>query len=129
VRIGIDLLAIDELDRLVERTWFTRYVFADAELADAAELSGARRREFLAGRFAAKEAVLKVLGVGLFQGVSPRDIAVTRLSAGTPLVTLQRSAARAARLAEITHVTLSITHKRGLAAVVAMGWQEPGRPG
>jgi holo-[acyl-carrier protein] synthase len=122
VRLGIDLLAVDELDRLVRRTWFTRYVFAETELADASTLSGSKRREFLAGRFAAKEAVLKVLGVGLFEGVAPRDIAVTRMPSGAPHVTLRHSAARAAQCAEITHVTVSITHKRGLAAVIAVGW-------
>lgn len=122
MRLGIDLLAIDELDRLASRSWFTRYVFADAELAEASGLSGARRGEFLAGRFAAKEAVLKVLGVGLFDGVAPRDIAVGRLDSGAPQVTLGGSAARAAQRVQISHVTVSITHKRGLVAVVAAGW-------
>ncbi|GAB3981105.1 4'-phosphopantetheinyl transferase superfamily protein [Plantactinospora veratri] len=68
MRLGIDLMSVDELDRLTRRAWFIRYAFADAELAHADRLSGERRREFLAGRFAAKEAVLKVLGTGLFEG-------------------------------------------------------------
>jgi holo-[acyl-carrier protein] synthase len=122
VRLGIDLLAVDELDQLVRRPWFTRYMFAAAELSAAAALHDSRRSEFLAGRFAAKEAVLKVLGVGLFDGVAPRDIAVTSMPSGAPLVTLHASAARAAQRADISSVTISITHKRGLAAVVAMGW-------
>jgi len=122
VRLGIDLVAVDELDRLLRRGWFVRYVFAAEELAQAETLGDSRRREYLAGRFAAKEAVLKVLGTGLFEGVAPRDIALLRRSGGAPHVTLRGSAAQAARSASITHVTVSVTHKRDLVAVVAAGW-------
>lgn len=122
MRIGIDLLGIDELDRLVTREWFLRYIFSDVEFVQAATLTGERRREFLVGRFAAKEAVLKVLGIGFFQGVPPRDIAVGRLDGGAPEVTLQGDAVRAARQARIRDVTVSITHKNGMVAAVAAGW-------
>src|SRR5947209_6354520 len=71
MRMGVDLLRADELYRLGTREWFMRYIFADVEFAQAATLTGERRREFLAGRFAAKEAALKVLGIGILQGVAP----------------------------------------------------------
>lgn len=122
MRLGVDLLCLSDLDRLVRRRWFARYAFAEAELAQARALGGARRREFLAGRFAAKEAVLKVLGTGLFQGVAPRDIAVLRTGPGAPEVTLCGGARPAARAAGITHLTVSITHKRDLIVAVAAGW-------
>jgi len=122
MRLGIDLVTVGELDRLCRRDWFTRYAFAPAELAGAGGLGDARREEFLAGRFAAKEAVLKVLGVGLFEGVAPCDIAVVADSGGRPEVILCRSASRAAERAEITRVTVSITHKNGVVAAVAAGW-------
>ncbi|GIJ38300.1 holo-ACP synthase [Micromonospora andamanensis] len=122
MRLGIDLVALDELDRLLRRGWFLRYFFAAEELAQAEALGDSRRREYLVGRFAAKEAVLKVLGTGLFEGVAPRDIALPRTPGGSPSVTLRGSAAQAARSASITHVTVSVTHKRDLVAVVAAGW-------
>jgi holo-[acyl-carrier protein] synthase len=122
MRLGIDILQADELDRLVERAWFTRYFFAETELYHASTLTGERRREFLAGCFAGKEAVLKVLGTGLFDGVAPRDIALGRTAKGAPTVTLRASAARAAGRARVRRVTVSITHKRGLVAAVAAGW-------
>jgi holo-[acyl-carrier protein] synthase len=78
--VGVDLMSVSELDRLRGRRWFERYVYAQAELAAAAGMADRRRREFLVGRFAAKEAVLKALRVGLFQGVSPCDIVVTRFT-------------------------------------------------
>ncbi|GAB3845551.1 hypothetical protein GCM10029963_24010 [Micromonospora andamanensis] len=71
MRLGIDLVALDELDRLLRRGWFLRYFFAAEELAQAEALGDSRRREYLVGRFAAKEAVLKVLGTGLFEGSPP----------------------------------------------------------
>jgi holo-[acyl-carrier protein] synthase len=122
IRLGLDLVALDEIDRLVERRWIVTYFFAEAEMAHAATLGDSRRREFLAGRFAAKEAVLKVLGVGLFDGVRPRDIAVEPVGSGAPRVTLSESAAAAAGRAEIAQVTVSISHKRELVAAVAAGW-------
>ncbi len=122
MRLGLDLVALDELDRLVERRWLTRYLFADTEMAYAATLASRRRTEFLAGRFAAKEAVLKLLGVGLFQGVAPRDIALDRTATGAPRVSLRDTAERAAASAGVTGVAVSITHKRGLAVAVAVGW-------
>lgn len=122
MRLGIDLLTVGELDRLCRRDWFARYAFAPVELASAEQLRGTRRDEFLAGRFAAKEAVLKVLGVGLFDGVAPCDIAVVGISGGRPDVTLHHSASRAAERARITQVTVSITHKNGMVAAVAAGW-------
>jgi holo-[acyl-carrier protein] synthase len=122
MRLGIDLMRVDELDHLGERAWFLRYVFAESEAAEAAAMAASRRREFLAGRFAAKEAVLKVLGKGLFQGVLPRDIRLDRTPGGAPSVSLDATAVLAAEEAGITDVTVSITHKADLVAAVAVGW-------
>lgn len=121
MRVGIDLLNVDELDRLATRPWFRRFIFADAEL-DQAYALGARSREFLAGRFAAKEAVLKVLGIGLFQGVPPRDISLGRADNGEPTVVLHGAARVAAQRRRITDVEVSITHKGQVVAAVAIGW-------
>lgn len=121
MRVGIDLLGVDELDRLSTRPWFRRYIFAEPELAQADEL-GARRREFLAGRFAAKEAVLKVLGVGLFQGVPPREISLGRMDSGEPTVLLHGAARLAAQRRLISAIDVSITHKGQMVAAIAIGW-------
>jgi holo-[acyl-carrier protein] synthase len=122
MRLGIDIMSADELDGLVHRAWFHRFAFSPVEVATAADLAPDRRREFLAGRFAAKEAVLKVLGTGLFLGVAPRDISLPRDRSGAPDVLLSGPAAHIARLVGVEHITVSITHKRDLVAAVAMGW-------
>nr|WP_206312770.1 holo-ACP synthase [Streptomyces sp. 196(2019)] len=106
-----------ELDRLTTRRWFLRYCYAPEEIERAHRLTGRRRQEYLAGRFAAKEAVLKALGRGLFQGVAPRDILVGRAAGGAPHVELRGSAAEAA---PGTTVLISITHKGDAVAAVAL---------
>jgi holo-[acyl-carrier protein] synthase len=122
LRLGVDLVRPDRLDRLVHRPWFRRYVFAEPELLDAAQLRGTRRLEFLAGRFAVKEAVLKVLGVGLFETVLPRDILLRRTPGGAPAVELTATASAAAGCAGLDRLTASITHGDGLVVAVAAGW-------
>jgi holo-[acyl-carrier protein] synthase len=75
--------------------------------------------ERVAGRWAAKEAVSKVLGLGV-RGVGWREIEVLPNFAGQPQVLLHgRAAARAARLG-IGEVTVSISHERKMAVAVAM---------
>jgi len=128
IRVGVDLLMLDELDRLLGRRWFDRFCFAGAELAEASGLTGDRRREYLAGRFAAKEAVLKVLGLGLFQGVAPREIAVIREVSGAPRIDLTGRARTAADQARLATISISITHKRDLVCALAVGWSAAGPP-
>lgn len=116
-RVGVDVLDCSELRRLLERSWFLRFGFAPEELAHAETLGADRRLEFLAGRFAAKEAVLKVLGTGFLQGVAPREICVKHTSHGAPVVHFR---GRAAALA-LSPVSVSITHKQNVVAAVAIG--------
>ncbi|MEV7901734.1 holo-ACP synthase [Streptomyces anulatus] len=88
MRIGVDVLAIGELDRLHTRGWFRQHTYDQEELELAGSLSPSREREFLAGRFAAKEAVLKVLGTGFGNGISPAHVRVLRDGRSAPVVRL-----------------------------------------
>ena len=86
------------------------------------------RMERIAGRWAAKEAVSKVLGLGV-RGVGWREIEVLPDRAGKPHVYLHdRAAVRAARLG-LTGIAVSITHERSMAAAVALGERGEGAPG
>lgn len=119
--LGVDLLALSELDRLLTRSWFREYAYAAEELATADELGESRRREFLAGRFAAKEAVVKALGCGYGGGVTPRQAAVLRADGGAPRVRLSGALARAADELGLTELDVSISHKTGFVVAVAIG--------
>lgn len=120
-RVGVDVLDREELLGLIERPWFLRFTYAPQELAHAERMSGERRTEFLTGRFAAKEAVLKVMGRGLFQGIAPREVCVDRTPEGLPEVRLLGRAAAAGPSA----ISVSITHKRNVVAAVAIGVPAP----
>ena len=119
--IGIDAVEIKRIQsaraRLGER--FERRVLSDPERELLAASSTPDM--FMAGRFAAKEAVMKVLGTGWAKGVRFRDIQVLRDSDGVPVVHLEGVAAERARALGVSHVLVSITHTRDLAMAMATG--------
>ncbi|MEV8312235.1 4'-phosphopantetheinyl transferase superfamily protein [Streptomyces flavidovirens] len=117
-RVGIDVLDSSELRRLIKRPWFLRFSFAPEELRHAESMGAARRLEFLAGRFAAKEALFKALGFGFLQGIAPREICVEPTTRGAPAV---RFTGRAAQLSPRPRAAVSITHKQNVVAAVAIG--------
>ena len=83
------------------------------------------RAETLAGRWAAKEAVSKVLGLGV-RGIGWRDIEVERLPTGQPAVRLHgRAAARAEQLG-MGRIALSISHESDYAVAIAFGIRTAG---
>jgi holo-[acyl-carrier protein] synthase len=109
--VGIDLLEIDRLERALERhPRLARRIFTAAELEYAA--ARARPGRHLAARFAAKEAVVKALGLAAF---GLRDIEVV---AGEPPTI--RLSGRAAAAAGDRRVDVSLTHSRDNAAAVAV---------
>jgi len=82
----------------------------------------------LAGRWAAKEAVSKVLGLGV-RGVGWREIEIRRTRAGQPIVSLHgRAEERRLTLGLSEPLSVSISHIRDLAVAVAVGIR-PAAPG
>lgn len=112
--IGVDIVEVPRVERAVTR-WgdaFLGRVFTDAERRHAGSAPGAFQR--LAGRFAAKEAVMKALGLG-WRSMAWRDIEIGTDALGKPLVRLSgRAAAAAARLGAGAWL-VSISHTRHLA--------------
>src|SRR5256885_10812511 len=83
--------------------------------------------ERFAVRFAAKEAVLKVLGEGILR-LSLRDIEVVRAPTGKPSLTLHGVAAERAKALGITSWQLSLTHTDTVASAVAVGLHDDIEP-
>ena len=119
--IGIDAVEIDRIRSARERLGeaFERRVLSDGERSLLAASSTPDM--FMAGRFAAKEAVMKVLGTGWAKGVRFRDIEVMKDSDGVPVVHLEGVAGERARTLGVTQVLVSITHTRNLAMAMATG--------
>jgi holo-[acyl-carrier protein] synthase len=108
--VGIDLIEIERVERALERRpRLAERLFTSAELAYAN--GRARPGRHLAARFAAKEAVIKVLGTG----VPLREIEV--VSGEPPRLELH---GRAAELAGDVEIAISLTHSRESAAAVAI---------
>lgn len=74
----------------------------------------------LAGRFAAKEAVLKCLGIGLRRS-SWQDLEVLPDSLGNPLVSFKPALVKVLQEKKMGTVKVSITHSRDYAMAVAIG--------
>lgn len=113
--VGIDLLEIDRLERALERhPRLAERVFTTAERDYAA--ARARPARHLAARFAAKEAVVKALG--LTGGFGLGEIEVV---AGQPPTVRLTGRAAAAADAEGVDLRISLTHSRDFAAAMAVG--------
>ena len=83
------------------------------------------RPETFAGRWAAKEAVSKVLGLGV-RGIGWRDIEIVRLPTGQPSIRLHgRASARAEQLG-MGRIAVSITHESEYAVAIAFGIRTAG---
>ena len=114
--IGIDLIDIDRIAAVMGRhpDRFVNRVLTERERRYC---RGKLTR--IAGRWAAKEAVSKVLGLGV-RGVGWREIEVLPNWAGQPQVHLHRRAANRAEALGLEEVTVSISHERHMAVAVAV---------
>ena len=120
MRIGVDLIEIERLVRTIERRpSFLDRVYTERELQMAATLQGHRRNEFLAGRFAAKEAVVKALRLTLQGGRALRGIEILKNPSGAPELHLHGCARHAAETANVGTHDISITHDKGKAIAFA----------
>lgn len=75
----------------------------------------------IAGRFAAKEAILKVLGTGWRGQISWTDIEILNDEAGQPHATLKGPTAEIARQKGVARIIVSITHTENYGAASAIG--------
>lgn len=117
VGLGVDLCEIARMERALKRHPTMRdRVFTDEERAYCD--SRARPAESYAGRFAAREAVIKALGG--YRGKSWKDISVTRAPSGAPAIRLEGNAKVRADALGIDRVLITFTHERTSAVAFAV---------
>ena len=121
---GIDLVDCPRIEQMIERHGerFVKRVFTTAEQAYAE--ANKNEVEKLAGRFAAKEAVLKLMGTGWRGKIAWTDIEITNNAAGQPEVTLSGEVKRIAKELGIGHISISITHTANFAIASAVALAE-----
>ncbi|MCH9815429.1 MAG: holo-ACP synthase [Actinomycetia bacterium] len=111
VACGVDVTSIAR----IEQTWqnagpdFVATVWSDSELNDAAGDPA-----MLAKRWAAKEATMKALGVGV-DTLRPIDIVIRTTAVGAPILTLSNAAERIASERGVTAWSVSMSHEGDLA--------------
>ncbi len=121
IGIGVDIVDLDRFAGVLERRAnFATRVFTAAEREYCEQTKGPMKRvERYAARFAAKEAVMKVLGVGLGE-FAFHDVEVERAESGAPALVLHGKAAAIAAEGGATVWHLSLSHSDIVAiAVVA----------
>lgn len=120
--LGIDIIKVDRIRLSLERfgARFSGRVLTPAERSYVRD-----RPETFAGRWAAKEAVSKVLGLGV-RGIGWKDIEIERLPTGQPSVRLHGRAARRAEQLGMDRIALSISHESDYAVAIASGVRQAG---
>lgn len=106
--IGLDIVELDRVARLDGRNAkFRERILSEKELQIYETLSGNRKIEYLAGRFASKEAFSKARGTGIGADCSFLDIQVLSEASGQPVLYFH---------GQRVNGFISITHTRTVAA-------------
>ncbi|MDW7650734.1 MAG: holo-ACP synthase [Bacillota bacterium] len=120
LRCGVDIIEIERISRVYRkrpRLFFRRF-FTEREQT---YLAGRKHVEkHLAARFAGKEAVFKLLGLGLGQ-LAWTDVEIVSLPGGEPSVILHGRALERARELDIRQIAISLSHSRDYATGMAVG--------
>lgn len=123
VGVGLDLVEVARVrSALARRPGFAERVFTDHERDSPA--GGARAVQRLAARFAAKEATMKALGVGL-GAFALRDVEVVTDADGRPSVVLHGAASACAERLGVGALAVSLSHTSTYASAVVLAEARP----
>ncbi len=117
-KIGIDIVDMERLTpQMIDR--IRMRVFSKSEIAEMEALKNPRRRiEYFAGRFAAKEAFFKALGIGIFNTVLDQ-VEVLADETGRPYLRVSETV-RSAYIGEYASCSVSISHDGSYAVAVVL---------
>src|SRR5258708_13174501 len=125
VGIGTDIVECLRIGRMIEQygELFLTRVFTEREIRYCQERK--RATEHFAGRWAAKEAILKCLGTGWSRGISWTDLEIRNDPAGRPHVLMCGAAKDLAQSLRIADILISISHCRAYAPAYALALTTP----
>jgi len=120
--LGIDIIKVDRIEAALKKfgSRFSRRVLTPSEQRYVRD-----RPETFAGRWAAKEAVSKVLGLGV-RGIGWKEIEIERLPTGQPSVRLHGRAQARSRQLGMVRIAVSISHEADYAVAIAFGVRTAG---
>ena len=114
--IGCDLVEIARIARASKKSRFLANIYSENELEIYYQNNC---MEFLAGNFAAKEAIVKAAGIG-FRGFLPREIEILRNDLGAPYVVLSNIAKEKLMISEDCAIHISISNIKKIAMAMAI---------
>ncbi|MFL2664399.1 MAG: holo-ACP synthase [Dehalococcoidia bacterium] len=114
---GIDMIEIERIQHVLNQYQerFLNKIFTKKE-----QIYCNKRSKQLASRFAAKEAVMKLLGTGV-RGIPWKSIEVSRKRGSPPEIILHEKAITRAKKMGITRIALSLSHSKKYAIASAVG--------
>ena len=121
VKIGTDICQINRIKSVYKRYGkrFLKRILTENEIKYVTSRKKTSMNR-LAGRYAAKEAVSKVLGTGL-RGVYFKEIEILRESSGAPKIVLHKRAKQKAKEKKLNNFEVSISHERDFAIAFVVG--------
>ncbi|MGE0375235.1 MAG: holo-ACP synthase [Planctomycetaceae bacterium] len=127
VGLGTDIVEITRIGQMIERhgELFLQRVYTESEIRYCQQRKEAMQH--YAGRWAAKEAVMKTLGTGFTRGVGWQDIEIANRRSGQPQIVLSGGAKEFAAQRGIDEILISISHCRTYATATAIALQNQAR--
>ncbi len=118
--LGTDITETERIASMVERHGdaFLNRIYTPAEIEYCSSKKNAAQH--YAGRWAAKEAVMKSFGTGFVKGIHWAEIEVVSQPSGKPIIELSGPTARFAERLGITQIVLSISHCKLYATATAI---------
>lgn len=120
VGLGTDIVEISRIGQMIERhgETFLNRVFTESEN----EYCGTKKNkeQHYAGRWAAKEAVMKTLGTGFIKGIGWKEIEVVNLKSGKPTIVISGGVESFAGEMGIEEILITISHSREFATATAI---------
>ena len=127
IGLGTDIIEVPRIGEMIERhgELFLQRVFTEQEIRYCQQRKAALQH--YAGRWAAKEAVMKTLGTGFTKGVGWTDIEVVSQNSGKPIIVLGGTTAEVAKQQGIDEILITISHCRAYATATAIAVQRQPR--
>jgi holo-[acyl-carrier-protein] synthase len=118
IGIGIDLVDIRKIAKSIESSAFQHKVFTPDELRTCGDKK--KKAECLAGKFAAKEAFMKAIGMGIRQEIWFTQIEVLNRETGQPYLRVYAEAERRLNELQATGMHVSISHDDHQAVAIVI---------
>lgn len=115
---GIDILDVVRMEKFLQNEHFLERYFTPYEITYVNNTH--RKTQTLAGMYCAKEAFLKAIGIGLFNGIELNEIEVHHEPSGKPYIILSDRAKLVTMTKGIKDIQISISHTDEICTAICI---------